>query len=382
MKILLASSSSGSRGGGEIYLVYLGEALARRGHEVMLWASDHPMLDGLAARFAPVGRVVRSPYRNTYLRPFRCFASWLDRAGAARAARQWRELAPDVLHLNKQNLEDGLDLVRAVAPTGLPAVCTIHLTQSARYLKAVAARPRDWISRAALARFGWPLVAVQEERARDLQAFLGGRGDVRAIRNGVPVPADQLLRAGRERARRELGLSAQDLAVLCVGRLMPQKRPLLFLQLAADFLRAEPRARFVWLGSGPLEAAWDAEIARLGLGGRVARVPWVDDVAPYLAAADLYLHAAAYEGMPLALFEAMAAGLPCVVTENLARDMPFLREGILAVPETGGGWGPALSAEKRAALASQGREAVRRDFSSERMAREFETLYEEVRRIR
>ena len=60
MKILLASSSSGSRGGGELYLVYLGRALAHRGHAVTLWASTNPRMDELANTFSGFGQVLRS----------------------------------------------------------------------------------------------------------------------------------------------------------------------------------------------------------------------------------------------------------------------------------------------------------------------------------
>ena len=75
MKILFASSSSGSRGGGEKYLVYLGRALAERGHEVIGWMSGHARMDEVAAEFAAFGRMVRSNYRNTY-----------DRAGRSLSA--------------------------------------------------------------------------------------------------------------------------------------------------------------------------------------------------------------------------------------------------------------------------------------------------------
>ena len=92
VKILFASSSSGSRGGGETYLVYLGEALARRGHEVMLWTSSHPRMDEIAGRFAPFGAVHRTDYTNTYDRPRRSLAALLDRAAAGRAAREWKAL--------------------------------------------------------------------------------------------------------------------------------------------------------------------------------------------------------------------------------------------------------------------------------------------------
>src|SRR5205809_5773405 len=82
MRILLASSSSGSRGGGELYLLYLGRALAARGHDVILWASSHSRMNELAASFAAFGKVQRSDYVNTYDRRLRSVASYLDGASA------------------------------------------------------------------------------------------------------------------------------------------------------------------------------------------------------------------------------------------------------------------------------------------------------------
>ena len=66
MKVLLVSSGSGSRGGGEIFLDYLGQGLAERGHEVTLWMPAHTRMDELAARCARYARIVRADYRNTY----------------------------------------------------------------------------------------------------------------------------------------------------------------------------------------------------------------------------------------------------------------------------------------------------------------------------
>src|SRR3954465_11921994 len=136
MKILLASSSSGSRGGGELFLVYLGRALAQRGHQVTLWASTHPRMDELSNTFVGFGEVVRSRYANTYDLRGRSLASYLNVLGARSIAGEWRRLGADVIHINKQNLEDGLDLLRAARGSGLPSLATVHLTQTARYLKA------------------------------------------------------------------------------------------------------------------------------------------------------------------------------------------------------------------------------------------------------
>src|SRR5207302_5981422 len=114
------------------------------------------------------------------------------------------------------------------------------------------------------------------------------------------------------------------LLFLGVGRMMPQKRPLLFLQLAEKIRAQLPNARFIWIGDGVLSAAWDEMVRTRSLSNVVSREPWQHDVKPFLAAADVFLHVAEYEGLPLALLEAMAAGLPCAITENLFRDMPFL----------------------------------------------------------
>src|SRR5688572_17629371 len=187
MKILLVSSSSGSRGGGELYLLYLGRALAARGHEVMLWASDHSRMDELCGLFAPIGRVIRSEYRNTYDYRTRSVANYLNYASYRRLAHEWENLAPDVVHINKQNLEDGLDLLRAAALAGRPHLTTIHLTQTARYLRAQLAPLRDFVARRALRQDTGPLVCVLEDRARDLAEFIGNSSRVRTVPNGVEL---------------------------------------------------------------------------------------------------------------------------------------------------------------------------------------------------
>src|SRR4051812_32637433 len=66
LRVLLVSSGSGSRGGGEIFLDYLGKGLNDRGHEVLMWIPAHPRMDELAERCTRFARIVRADYRNTY----------------------------------------------------------------------------------------------------------------------------------------------------------------------------------------------------------------------------------------------------------------------------------------------------------------------------
>lgn len=378
MKILLVSTSSGSRGGGELSLLYIGRALRDRGHEMALWLSTHPRMDELAAAFAPIGTVVRAEYTNTYDRRGRSLASWADVLSARRIAKSWRALAPDVIHLNKQNLEDGLDLVAAARLSRLPCLAMMHITQSAAYLRASLAGPRDFVSRRALRKFPGLLVTTPGSREQDLAEFLGEGSRIRVVANGVPIPEARATAEAREAARRELGVEAGHLLCMAVGRMVPQKRPLLFLELASQIHRQIPEARFCWVGDGPLSPEWDAWIAGFALGKIIRRLPWQNDVPRLLGAADVFLHVADFEGLAFAILEALAAGLPCAITPNLLAEMPFLdtRNSIAIAGD--GRWIETL--KDRHMLGEIGRSARRlaeEKFSYARMAADYEALYRE-----
>ena len=90
MRILLVSSSSGSKGGGEIYLLRLGTAIRQLGHEVALWTSEHSRMDELSRHFEKIGTVFRSTYSNTYDRCLRGLAFLQDSRQTAEAVCLWK----------------------------------------------------------------------------------------------------------------------------------------------------------------------------------------------------------------------------------------------------------------------------------------------------
>lgn len=324
MKILLVSSGSGSRGGGEIFLNYLGSALAARGHSVITWMPAHARMNELASQCAKFSQVIRAEFCNTYDYRSRSLATLLNARSSNDIARQWAELRPDIIHVNKQNLEDGLDLLRAARVSGCPSVCTIHLTQTARYLRARAALLRDLASWWELRKFAGDFVAVQDIRRNELSSFLGSEARTKTIFNGVP-PVDLMHRhALRRSMRAELDIAHDQLLVVGLGRLVPQKRPFIFLEMAKKLHAQYPHTRFAWVGDGELSDEWRAAIARNGLSDVVLWTGWKSDVRPYLAAADLLLHTAEYEGLPFALIEAMSMGVPCAISRSVASELPFL----------------------------------------------------------
>ncbi len=372
MKIQIVSTSSGSRGGGELSLLYLGRALALRGHEVALWASDHARMDELAHAFAAFGKVVRAPYVNTYDRRGRSLASYFDGATARRVAAEWQALAPDVIHLNKQNLEDGLDLVSAARISRIPCIAMMHITQSAAYLRASQAALRDFVSRRALRGFPGLLVTTPGSRERDLADFVGGKTRVRTVLNGVPIPDLATLAVQRPAKRASLGIADHEILFVAIGRMMPQKRPLLFLEIAERILRKLPHARFLWIGDGDLAAAFDARNTHPE---KIRRLQWQTDAPAFLAAADVFLHVAEFEGLAFAILEALAAGLPCAITPNLLAEMSFLDSTNSIAIGDDDAW---LDSVRNHAIGKAARELAERQFSFASMAANYETIYREA----
>lgn len=379
MRILFVSSSSGSRGGGEFYLLYLGEALVSAGHEVMFWLSQHTRMDELSVRLGHFGKVVRSEYTNTYDRPLRSLSPIFSDAKTRRIVTEWESLDPDIIHINKQNLEDGLDLLNAARHSDIPSVCMIHITQPAQYLGARFASLRDRQARKFLRRFPGMFVTTPESRARELSEIIGERERIRVIHNGVPSFNSKDMIHFRSKIRSQYGIRDEDILLTAVGRMVHQKRPLHFLDVARKIYQKVPNTRFLWVGDGDLAQVWDEEVMRQDLGGIVQRVGWQQDVHPFLAASDAFLHVARFEGQPHALLEAMSAGLPCIISADLASSLDGFPDDVMLPFRCIEEVVEFLSdRERMKGVAINGKFFFEENLSLSRMADQYISLYAEV----
>jgi glycosyltransferase involved in cell wall biosynthesis len=222
-------------------------------------------------------------------------------------------------------------------------------------------------------------VAVQEARRVALDEFLGGRARTETILNGVPLIDVASFRHVREEKRRELGLTDRDFLVLGLGRLVEQKRPFLFLTAARELRQNLPSAKFIWVGDGNLAERWKQWIVRERLDGVISHAGWQANPLPFLLAADLLLHVAEFEGLPLSIIEAMAAGLPVAVTRGFASEIPLFDErSVLFLEE------PQALAEKLRdpgalrAVRDRSRHLVEQQLSIRAMTSSYERLYAEA----
>lgn len=179
-----------------------------------------------------------------------------------------------------------------------------------------------WASKAALS------VAVCNSR-ETFEAFPGGANRTcRAVYvpNGVDrIPVAQAA-AWRAAWRARLGVAPDQVLVVGVGRLVPQKCFLRFIEvIAAISPRVPVRAVIAGRDDGCL-AELAAAVVRRDLGETVRFLGPIPDAAALICAADIFLLTSDHEGMPNVVLEAMAAGVPCVSTRvNAVGDI--LRQG-------------------------------------------------------
>ena len=162
----------------------------------------------------------------------------------------------------------------------------------------------------------WPLddahLAVSEQvRASVRPTWSVARTEV--VVHGTDLESLRRARDDREEARRALGVDSEVL-IGTVANYRKQKAYPELLAAARIVLDASPRARFVAVGQGPLEAEILALHDELALGDRFMLLGYREHPEIVLAACDIFVLASYFEGYPIALMEALGIGLPVVAT--------------------------------------------------------------------
>jgi glycosyltransferase involved in cell wall biosynthesis len=221
-------------------------------------------------------------------------------------------------------------------------------------------------------------VAVSRTEAEGLSALSARRNGIEVIRNGVEIPA--------ELPKIEERLDS-PLRVVHVTRFVYQKNSELLLDII-DALRdagAADRFEFMILGDGPGRAAFEEAAAARGLAGRLKFTGAVGNAGDYIARAFCMVSTSRWEGMPLALLEAMARAVPVIATDVVGNKD--------AVGHGESGWlyspGSPQTAARRlaqladnrpqwAAMANAARQRAENEFSVARMAENTLRLYSRV----
>jgi len=168
----------------------------------------------------------------------------------------------------------------------------------------------------------------------------------------------------------------------CVGRLVPEKGHDLVLRAVHRLRAGGAQVQLHVVGDGALRGALEARARSLGIDDSVRFFGFRSDVAQVLRSMDILVSASSNEGLPLAVIEAMASGLPVVATR--VGGVPELvedgRNGLLVPPGVSGALACAIEKlvrrpDLRAAMGSEGRRLAMAKFDLDLCARRYEELY-------
>jgi glycosyltransferase involved in cell wall biosynthesis len=179
-------------------------------------------------------------------------------------------------------------------------------------------------------------------------------------------------------------VSDDEVLSLTVANLRRNKDYPTLLRAARAALDAEPRLRFAAVGQGPLAQEVAALHATLGLGDRFLLLGFRRDVHDLMAAADVFTLSSAHEGLPVAVMEAFAHGLPVVATAvgGLPQQVTDGAQGLLVPPGRPEALADALLTLARdpGMRARMGTAALSRaaDYDIRRAVREQEGVYAEL----
>lgn len=363
-RTILHYTDSADFGGAEQALLHLLAGLDRRRWRSLLVYHPAPglapLLEGARRLGVPVLPAPPLPLGRTGARRIPGFVGRI------------RGIKPDVFHAHLTwPLACKYGLLSAILARVPVIVATLQLFVDLPYDRSTRLQQR------LIARGIGRYIAVSRESAARLRdAFRLPAGKIEVIHNAVPTrpfarAADPELHATQGRGGPPV--------VLTVARLDAQKG-LPYLLEAATLV---PEAAFVIAGDGPERARLEALARDLGLGDRLVFLGRRGDIPALLASCDLFVLPSLYEGLPLAVLEAMAAGKPVVATAIGGTDEAVAHgeTGWLVPP----GDPAALAGAIRALLADPplarrlakaGNARLRREFSAETMVARVEALYD------
>ncbi|MBN1148892.1 MAG: glycosyltransferase [Anaerolineales bacterium] len=233
-----------------------------------------------------------------------------------RYTRQARNLlrSMDLVHVHQPFLSGYLAL-RYCKARGTPIVFTNH-TRYDLYSQAYLPVMPDVIGETALQIYlpafchSCDMVITPSQGMRDVLLRFGVEVPIQVAPNGIDL--EPFRRPVEPLERRRFGFNPDDVVLVYVGRLGPEKNLRFLLRSFSGAYQAYDNVALLIVGNGPEREDLEEQVRHMGVASRVhfaGSVPY-ENVARYLAMADAFVTASVTEVHPLTVIEAMAAGLP------------------------------------------------------------------------
>ena len=163
-------------------------------------------------------------------------------------------------------------------------------------------------------------LAVSSEAGCDLFASQWGQYADRWKLQHLGIDLSRFeVEVNRKEVRDSLGIPPDGVVIGHVGRFSEQKNHAFFVEVAREVVRLEPRSFFLLVGDGPLRPAIEKKVRNYDLAKHFVFAGLRSDIPTLMKGAmDILLFPSIYEGLPIALLEAQAANLMCLVSDRIS----------------------------------------------------------------
>jgi len=244
-----------------------------------------------------------------------------------------RHINPDLIHIHHQKLAEVVDVLHICNALKIPLVWTIH--------------GHVFSSQRALDAFAHEMIVASEKRLPVAITFVGRfpeylnevvkQSNVKIVHTppGVCVTDFEIDDRYRECCRGEAEIPSDTFVIGNIGRLSREKGIDVLLNASQNFVRPGLKYKLIIVGDGPERQYLEDLTSQLHINENVVFVGVTDNVKKFLALFDLYVQPSRSEGLPIAILEAMSAGIPTIATDvgGVSYAVKNLDTGILIPPE-------------------------------------------------
>lgn len=296
---VIMSGMSSSKGGKETYIVGIARELVKLGDTVDFLTTDKPMAyeDEMGALGCEIYHV---PKRSEHPVGHRTAIS------RVLASSQF-----DVVWSHKTTLSS-IDDLEAAKSVGIPVrIIHSHCTQNmgGKFTAIMHAVNRRRIHRIANNFYAC------SQRAGEY--FFTNSISFNVVKNAFYVDKFAFDAKARKEVRKDLGIREDAFVLSHVGRFSPEKNHSKIVSVFTKILAKHNNAVLLLCGDGPAKQATEDLAVKLGIADSVLFLGAVDDIPSILSSSDVFIFPSFHEGLPYALLEAQANGLPCIISDTI-----------------------------------------------------------------
>ncbi|MBW8348396.1 glycosyltransferase family 1 protein [Bacillus sp. IITD106] len=216
-------------------------------------------------------------------------------------------------HLDKMS---GL-VLREAKKAGIPVrISHSHNTKSEG---GIAARTYKWLVGNYIIPSSTTFFACSHDAAKWLFNKKSSRSII--LKNGIEYDKFSFSKETRHQVREELNIEENTLVLGHVGRFNHQKNHPFLIDLFAEFHKVHENATLFLIGDGELRSVIEKKVRDLQLGEKVKFLGVRRDIERILQGVDIFVFPSIHEGLPVSLIEAQGAGLPCIISDRISKEV-------------------------------------------------------------